>query len=200
MHDPREPHFASLKRILPYVQGTLDYGLQLYSSSPLSLVANSDVDWARYPITSRSTSGYCVFLGNNLLSWFFKRQVTLSLSRSSVEAEYRGVANVVVETAWLRNLLRELHYPLKTATLVYCDNVNVVYLSSSPGQLQRAKHIEIDIRFIRDQVAAVHVHVLHDPSCYQLADIFTKGLAYVLFDDFRSSMSLCPSSARTARG
>ncbi|GKB86007.1 ribonuclease H-like domain-containing protein, partial [Tanacetum coccineum] len=44
-----------------------------------------------------------------------------TLSRSSAEAEYRGVANVVAETAWLRNLLRELHSPLSTTTLVYCD-------------------------------------------------------------------------------
>ncbi|GJS34071.1 ribonuclease H-like domain-containing protein [Tanacetum coccineum] len=57
----------------------------------------------------------------NLLSWSSKFQVTLS--RSSVEAEYRGVANVVAEIVWLRNLLRELHSPLKTATLVYCDNI-----------------------------------------------------------------------------
>nr|GEV05799.1 hypothetical protein [Tanacetum cinerariifolium] len=54
------------------------------------------------------------------LSWSSKRQH--ALSRSSAEAEYRGVANVVTETAWLRNLLHELHSPLSTATIVYCDN------------------------------------------------------------------------------
>ncbi|GJU26823.1 ribonuclease H-like domain-containing protein [Tanacetum coccineum] len=87
-HDPREPHLAALKRILRYVRGTLDYCLQLYSSSTSSLVAYSDADWAGCPTTRRSTSGYCVFLGNNLLSWSSKRQCTLS--RSSVEAEYRN--------------------------------------------------------------------------------------------------------------
>ncbi|GKB13301.1 ribonuclease H-like domain-containing protein [Tanacetum coccineum] len=93
MHDPREPHFSALKRIL-----------RVYA------------DWAGCPTTRRSTSGYCVFLGNNLLSWSSKRQFTLS--RSSAEAEYRGVANAVAETCWLRNLLRELHTPLSTATIV----------------------------------------------------------------------------------
>nr|GFA29837.1 ribonuclease H-like domain-containing protein [Tanacetum cinerariifolium] len=63
-----------------------------------------------------------------------------------------GVANVVAETAWLRNLLRELHSPLSTATLVYCDNVSAVYLSANPVQHQRTKHIEIDIHFVRDMV------------------------------------------------
>ncbi|GJU25158.1 ribonuclease H-like domain-containing protein [Tanacetum coccineum] len=172
MHDPREPHFSALKRILRYVQGTLDCGLQLFSSSTKELVAYSDADWAGCPTTRRSTSGYCVFLGNNLLSWSSKRQATLS--RSSAEAEYRGVANDIAETCWLRNLLRELHTPLSFATLVYCENVSAVYLSCILVQHQRTKHIEIDIHFVRDLVAACQVRVLHVPSHYQFADIFTK--------------------------
>ncbi|GJT91849.1 ribonuclease H-like domain-containing protein [Tanacetum coccineum] len=191
MHDPREPHLSALKRILRYVRGTLSYGLQLYSSTTSSLVAYSDADWAGCPTTRRSTSGYCVFLGNNLLSWSSKRQFTLS--RSSAEAEYRGVANAVAETCWLRNLLRELHTPLATATLVYCDNVSAVYLSSNPVQHQRTKHIEIDIHFVRDLVATGAIRVLHVPSRYQYADIFTKGLPTSLFDEFRTSLSVrCP--------
>nr|GEZ54363.1 NBS-containing resistance-like protein [Tanacetum cinerariifolium] len=73
---------------------------------------------------------------------------------SSAEAEYRGVANVVAESAWLRNLLRELHSPLSTTTLVYLDNVSAVYMSANPVQHQRMKHIEMDIHFIHDMVIA----------------------------------------------
>ncbi|GJY60588.1 ribonuclease H-like domain-containing protein [Tanacetum coccineum] len=183
MHDPQGPHLSALKRILRYVQGTLYYGWQLFSFSTTDLVAYSDTDWAGCPTTRRSTSGYCVFLANNLLSWSAKRQPTLS--RSSAEAEYHGVA----ETCWLRNLLRELHTPLSSATMVYCDNVSVVYLSSNPVQHQRTKHIEIDIHFVRDLVAAGQVRVLHVPSRYQFADIFTKGLPSAFFEEFRSSLS-----------
>ncbi|GKD33955.1 ribonuclease H-like domain-containing protein, partial [Tanacetum coccineum] len=178
-----------------YVRGTLTSGLQLYSSTTSSLVAYSDADWAGCPTTRRSTSGYCVFLGNNLLSWSSKRQFTLS--RSSAEAEYRGVANAVAKTCWLRNLLRELHTPLSTATIVYCDNVSVVYLSSNPVQHQRTKHIEIDIHYL---VTTGHIRVLHVPSRYQYADIFTKGLPTALFDEFRDSLSVRSSPAQTAGG
>nr|GEV91130.1 putative reverse transcriptase domain-containing protein [Tanacetum cinerariifolium] len=137
MHDPREPHFSTLKRILRYVRATL--------------------------------------------------------SRSSAEVEYRGVANVVAETCWFRNLLRELHTPLTSATLVYCDNVSVGYLSCNPVQHQRTNHIEIDIHFVRDLIAASQVRVLHVSSRYQFADIFTKGLPSALFEEFRSSLSVrCP--------
>ncbi|GKA03132.1 ribonuclease H-like domain-containing protein [Tanacetum coccineum] len=147
MHDPRDPHFTALKRILRYVRGTIDHGLQLHVLSTTQLTAYTDADWDGCPVTRRSTCGYCVFLGDNLLSWSAKWQVTLS--HFSAEAEYRGVANVVAETVWLRNLLLELHAPLSTTTLVYCDNVSAVYLSTNHVQHQRTKHIEIDIHFIR---------------------------------------------------
>ncbi|GKA15205.1 ribonuclease H-like domain-containing protein [Tanacetum coccineum] len=165
MHNPREPYFAALKRIMRYVQGTLDLGLHLYASATTSLVGYTDADWAGCPSTRRSTF---------------------------------GVANVVAETAWIRNLLRELHSPLLTATLVYCDNVSAVYMSANPVQHQRTKHIEIDIHFVRDMVKTGHVRILHVPSRFQYADIFTKGLPSALFEDFRSSLSVRPPLAQTA--
>ncbi|GJS26660.1 ribonuclease H-like domain-containing protein [Tanacetum coccineum] len=196
MHDPRKPHFSALKRIMRYVRGTLDYGLQLFSFSTLDLVAYSDADWAGFLTTRRLTSGYCVFLGNNLPSYSSKRQPTLS--HSSAEVEYRGVANVVAETCWLRNLLRELHTPLTFAILVYCDNVSAVYLSCNPVQHQRTKYIEIDIHFVRDLVVVGQVRVLHVPSCYQFADIFTKGLPSALFEGFCSNLTVHCPLAQTA--
>lgn len=146
MHSPRTSHFNSLKRILRYIQGTIDFGLTLTKTGISSLLAYTDADWGGCPDTRRSTSGYYVYMGDNLLSWSSKRQSTMS--RSSAEAEYRGVANVVSEISWLRNLLLELHHPPSHATIVYCDNVSVVYLSGNPVQHQRTKHIEMDIHFV----------------------------------------------------
>ncbi|WVZ68266.1 LOW QUALITY PROTEIN: hypothetical protein U9M48_017225 [Paspalum notatum var. saurae] len=123
MHDPREPHLALIKRILRYVKGTLSTGLHLGKSSPQSLTAYSDVDWAGCPDSRRSTSRYCVFLGDNLISWSSKRQTTVS--RSSAEAEYRAVVHAVAERCWLRQLLRELHVSIASANIVYCDNESV---------------------------------------------------------------------------
>ncbi|GJZ54580.1 ribonuclease H-like domain-containing protein, partial [Tanacetum coccineum] len=197
MHDPRKPHFATLKRVLRYVKGILDLGLHLYASATTSLVGYTDADWAGCPSTRRSTSGYCVFLGDNLLSWSAKRQHTISCS--SAEAEYWGVANVVAKTAWVRNHIRELHSPLMTATLVYYDNVSAVFMSDNPVQHQRTKHIEIDIHCVRDMVKAGHVRVLHVPSCFQYADIFTKGLPSALFEDLLQFKRLS-SSCSNCRG
>ncbi|KAJ9565690.1 hypothetical protein OSB04_001656 [Centaurea solstitialis] len=196
MHSPRIEHWNALKRILRYIQGTSEFGLLLGPASQLSLLAYTDADWAGCPDTRRSTSGYCVYLGDNLISWSSKRQSTIS--RSSAEAEYRGVANVVAEICWLRNLLLELHRPLSRATLIYCDNVSAIYLSGNPVQHQRTKHIELDIHFVREHVQRGNVRILHVPSRYQIADIFTKGLPRILFEDFRSSLSIRSPPASTA--
>lgn len=190
MHDPREPHYALVKRILRYLHGTLDLGLQLRRTDLSTLVAYSDADWAGCPDTRRSTSGYAVFLGDNLVSWSSKRQPTVS--RSSAEAEYRAVANAVAETSWLRQLLQELHVSIQRATLVYCDNISAVYLSTNPVQHQRTKHIEIDLHFVRERVATGAIRVLHVPTSSQYADIFTKGLPTSVFTEFRSSLNVRP--------
>jgi hypothetical protein len=190
MHDPREPHYTLIKRILRYLHGTLDHGLHLRPTYVSALVAYSDADWAGCPDTRRSTSGYAVFLGDNLISWSSKRQPTIS--RSSAEAEYRAVANAVAEATWLRQLLQKMHSPLKHATVIFCDNVSAVYLSSNPVNHQRTKHIEIDLHFVRERVAAGAFRVLHVPTTSQYADIFTKGLPSSMFTEFRSSLNILP--------
>jgi hypothetical protein len=107
MHTPREPHLALIKRILRYIKGTLYYGLHIGISDPCSITAYSDADWADCLDTRRSTSEFCVFLSDHLISWSSMRQTTIS--RLSAEAEYRAVAHVVAECCWLRQLLQDLH-------------------------------------------------------------------------------------------
>jgi hypothetical protein len=197
-------HFRSLVGALQYLtftrsdiayavqqiclRGTLDYGLLLRRSASSELTVYTDVDWAGCPDTHRSTSGYAVFLGTNLVSWSSKRQNVVS--RSSAEAEYWAVANGVAEACWLRQLLQELHALLTKSTLIYCDNVSAVYLSTNPIQHQRTKHVEIDLHFVRECVAIGDVRVLHVLPISQFADIFTKGLPTSVFSEFRSSLNI----------
>jgi hypothetical protein len=95
MHAPRDVHQMMLKHILQYVKGTTNLGVQLRAATTPTITAYSDVDWARCPDTRHSMFGFCVFLGNSLISWLSKRQITVS--RSSAEAEYRVIANIVSE-------------------------------------------------------------------------------------------------------
>nr|GEX61665.1 Toll/interleukin-1 receptor (TIR) domain-containing protein [Tanacetum cinerariifolium] len=90
MHDPREPHLNAMKHVLCYLRGTTDHELQLFRSTTSQLIAYSDADWADCPATRWSTSGYCVYLSDNLLTLSSKRQDTLS--RTSAKAEYREIS------------------------------------------------------------------------------------------------------------
>jgi hypothetical protein len=177
-----------MKHTLCYLRGTLDYGLLLRRSASSELTVYTDADWAGCPDTRRSTSGYTVFLDTNLISWSSKRQNVVS--RSSAETEYRAVANGVMEVCWLRQLLQEFHAPLTKSTLVYCDNVSAIYLSTNSIQHQRTKHVEIDLHFVRERVAIGDVHVLHVPTTSQFVDIFTNGLPTLVFLGFRSSLNI----------
>ena len=193
MHAPRTSHAALLKRVLCYVKGTTHLGLHLHRTPMPTLTAYTDADWAGCPDTRRSTSGFCIFLGDSLVSWSAKRQTVVS--RSSAEAENRGVANAVAECTWLRQLLRELHCNVPKATVAYCDNVSSVYMARNPVHHRRTKHIELDIHFVREKVALGELRVLQIPSDRQFADVFTKGLPTALFEDFRSSLCIGDTTA-----
>jgi hypothetical protein len=143
MHAPRDVHQTMLKRILSYIKGTMSLGVQLHTASTPTITAYSDADWAGCPDTRRSTSGFCVFFCDSLVSWSSKRQTTMS--RSSAEAEYHAIANAVLECSWLRHLLGELHCKVPSATIAYCDNISSVYMARNPVHHRRTKHIELDI-------------------------------------------------------
>jgi hypothetical protein len=146
MHDHREPHLTAMKRILRYLQGTPNYGLLMRRSSCSDLIVYTDANWTGCPDTRRSTSDYAMFVGDNLVSWSAKQQTVVS--QSSAEAEYRAVSNGVAEATWLHQLLHELQSPPSRCTLVYCDNISAMYLSTNPVQYQRTKHVEINLYFV----------------------------------------------------
>jgi hypothetical protein len=97
------------------------------------------------------------------------------------EAEYRSVANDVAEACWLRRLPQELHALLTTGTLIYYDNISVVYLSTNPIQHQCMKHVEINLHFVRKCMVIDDVRILHVPMTFQFVDIFMKGLSTLVF-------------------
>ncbi|GKV32028.1 hypothetical protein SLEP1_g40665 [Rubroshorea leprosula] len=121
-----------------------------------------------------------------------------TIARSSAEAEYRAMANVVAEVVWVRQLLAELHVFLSSAPIVLCDNINALYLALNHIQHQRTKHIEIDIHFVRERVASRAILLQHVPSSLQRADILTKALSSTAFCSQRSNLCVLHQPAPIA--
>ena len=190
MHAPTTAHLKMVRRILRYVKGTINNGLHFTSTTKLHLSAFSDADWAGCLTTRRSTTGYCVFLGHNLISWCAKKQHTIS--RSSTEAEYRAMANTTAELTWLTYILRDLHLPLISPPVLYCDNISALHMTINPVFHARSKHIELDYHFVREQVALGNLITNHIPASNQIADLFTKPVSKAALLRFQSKLCLQP--------
>jgi histone deacetylase 1/2 len=151
LHAPTTVHWSAVKRILRYVQGTMSTGLKIMKSSSTLVTAFSNVDWAGCVDDRRSTGGFALFFGPNLMSWCARKQPTVS--RSSTEAEYKALANATAEMMWIQQLLTELQVPHSPVAWLWCDNIGEKYLSANPVFHARTKHIEIDFHFVRGRVA-----------------------------------------------
>ncbi|GMJ09050.1 cysteine-rich RLK (RECEPTOR-like protein kinase) 8 [Hibiscus trionum] len=170
---PRCPHLMVVHHLLAYVKQTPALGLFFSSASNMQLSGFVDADYGACPDTRRSVTGFCIFLGNNLVSWKAKKQQIVSLS--SCEAEYRAMATAVCELVWLRSLLSSFKIDVPTASL-YCDNQSAIHLANNHVFHEYTKHVEVDCHFIRDKVQDGFIKLFHVRSANQLADIFTKTL------------------------
>lgn len=186
MQQPLDEHWTAVKRILRYLNGTLSFGLKFSPSSTLNMTVFCDSDMGNDMDDHRSTLGFCIFLGNNLVSWTAKKQPVVA--RSTTEAEYRSLALATMEVLWLQTLLTELRFPLRIKPLVYCDNLNTVLLTRNPILHNRTKHLELDLYFVREKVLANQIIVSHVPTLYQRADIFTKPLSFSRFSFLRDKL------------
>ncbi|KAK1425109.1 hypothetical protein QVD17_20454 [Tagetes erecta] len=194
LHAPTVLHFQEVKRILRYIKGTMNFGLNFSKPTHSSLIGYSDADWARCVETRRSTYGYSIFLGGNLVSWSAKKQPTIS--RSSCESEYRAMANTAAEIIWITHLLQELHALPPDRPTIMCDNRSALFLTQNPISHKRAKHIDLDYHFIRELVTSGKLHTKFIPTKLQVADIFTKSLPRSQFEFFRNLLHLGPPSSR----
>ncbi|KAL5563802.1 hypothetical protein UlMin_033549 [Ulmus minor] len=188
MHNPTTAHWLAAKRILRYLRGTMQQGLRLNPSSHLQIQTYADADYASTPDDRRSSSGYCLFLGDNLVSWSATKQKVVS--RSSAESEYRGLAIAAAEIVWTLSLLKELCIPQTEVPILWFDNISSSYMAANPVFHARSKHIEVDIHFIRDLVLKKQLQLCYVPTEDQLADLLTKHLSSSRFDSLKSRLCI----------
>ena len=192
MHKPQQSHWKAVKRILRYLAGTSSHGLLLCSSPSYSIIGFSDSDWATDLDDRKSTTGYCIFLGLNPVSWVSKKQKIVSCS--STKAECRSVAAALTDMIWIQSLLHEL-WIRSTTPRLYCDNLSAVQLAANPIMHSRSKHFELDLHFVRDHVLAKSLTLIHLPSQFQVADIWTKPISSSPFHSFRCKLRVFDKSS-----
>ncbi|KAK2990759.1 hypothetical protein RJ640_003827 [Escallonia rubra] len=133
-----------------------------------------NADWAGSKLDRKSTTGYCAFVGGNLVSWKSKKQSVVS--RSSVESEYRAMAQSTCEVMWICHLLEEISLKPPLPAKLWCDNQAALCIASNPVYHERTKHIEVDCHFIREKIQENLISTNYVKTRQQLGDIFTKSL------------------------
>jgi len=188
LHAPTTVHWEAVKRILRYIKQCTGLGVKIHRSVSTLVSVFSDADWAGCVDDRKSTGGFAVFLGTNLVSWSARKQPTVS--RSSTEAEYKAIANATAEVMWIQTLLHEIGVKSPSAAKLWCDNLGATYLSSNPVFHARTKHIEVDYHFVRDRVKQKRLEIDFVSSKDQVADGFTKALPVRLIENFKINLNL----------
>ncbi|KAK0575189.1 hypothetical protein LWI29_035282 [Acer saccharum] len=185
--DPKESHLSSVKRIIRYVNGTSNYGIWYSFDTNASLIGFSDADWAGNCNNRKSTSGGCFFLCNKLVSWFCKKQNSISLS--TTEAEYIAAGSGCTQLLWMKQMLVDYRFNQGTLTL-FCDNMSAINISKNPVQHSRTKHIDIRHHFIRELVENKCIVLEYVGTNDQLADLFTKPFDTTRFKTLSRSIGI----------
>ena len=171
-----------------YIKGTVGVGLHFKKYSSTLVSAFFDADWAGSLDDRRSTGGFVIYFGPNLVSWSARKQPTVS--RSSTEAEYKAMANATAELIWVRSVLEELGVKIDQSPVLWCDNLGATYLSSNPVFHARTKHIEIDYHFVQERVANKMLDIRFIGTKDQIADGFTKALSTQNLRHFMYNLNL----------
>jgi hypothetical protein len=204
MEDPREDHWAAVKRLLRYVQGTAELGivfpkrggiqLSVFSEAPpkasedAALTVFSDADMAGDVDGRRSTSGVLVFLGSSPIAWQSLKQKMVALS--TCEAEYVAAATAACQVVWLRRLLAELTGAQVQPPALKVDNQPAIALAKNPVLHDRSKHIDVKFHFLRDCVDGGQLVIEFVDTKRQLADILTKSLGRLRFQELRGMIGM----------
>jgi hypothetical protein len=188
LHAPTMVHWMAVKHILQYVHGTLKLGITINPDKSMMVSDFSDVDWASGVDDRRSTGGFAIYFGHNLVSWSARKQATMS--RSSTEAEYKSLANATTEILWIKALLHELGIIQSRPASLWCDNIGATYLTTNHVFHARTKHVEVDYHFVRERVASKFLEIRFISIVDHIADGFMKPLMLRKLQEFRYNLNL----------
>ncbi|KAE8658445.1 Ethylene-responsive transcription factor RAP2-13 [Hibiscus syriacus] len=169
MHALCEHHLSAVKRVLRYLNGTLDHGLVLSRNElPFQLVAFADADWARNKDDRRSISA---------------------------EAEYRSLGDASSDATWVTTLLDSIGIKLQGTPIIWSDNSNDISMSVNPIYHAKTKHVELDVHFVREKVVANKLKVNYVPSLHQKLKMEEAGAYWMDYSISKNEYAVCFSLA-----
>ncbi|XP_019098326.1 PREDICTED: uncharacterized protein LOC109131610 [Camelina sativa] len=188
MKAPSKYQGIMVEGILSYLKGSPGQGIWMGKNDNTELVGYCDADYNGDTLDRRSTTGYCTFIGGNLVTWKSKKQKVVSCS--SAEAEYRAMRKLTNELTWLKGLLKDLGIDSKQPITIHCDNEAAIHIATNSVFHERTKHIESDCHKVREKIEEGVILPCHTRSQDQLADIFTKSTSLKVCDYIHTKLGL----------
>lgn len=186
---PTDEHWAHLRRVLRYIKGTLEFGLMYHGNDDEPLLAvYTDADWASDIVDRRSVSGAVFKVFGATISWFARKQPTVSLS--STEAELVALCSAACHSQWLVRVLRDLGWSSDEPVRFYEDNQSTIKIVSNPKDSGRLKHVDVKHFYVRELVEKGCIKIDYIPTNKQQADILTKSLPAPAFRNLRASLGV----------
>ncbi|WZZ20665.1 hypothetical protein YC2023_122052 [Brassica napus] len=195
MQAPKVHHWKMVDRILRYLSGTSGQGVWMGCNGSTEVVGYCDADWAGDRVDRRSTTGYCTFIGGNLVTWKSKKQKVISCS--SAEAEYRAMLKLTNELVWIKGILKHLEIEQSTPMTMHCDNQAAIHIASNSVFHERTKHIEVDCHKVRQMIILGVILPCYTRSEDQLADVFTKAARVKTMESILSRLGLIDLTPRS---
>ena len=196
---PNQVHCICLKRILRYLQGTKSFALRISAEEDDVLIAFCDADWAGDRVDRRSTTGVLLQLGQSTNIWKSVKQNTVALS--TTEAEFVALSEGKKLVLWLRSLLLEYGCSQEGSTAVMEDNQGAIVWGTDG--VRHAKHVAIRRNFVKENVDHGHIEIQYCSTQEMTADILTKPLGRIHFEEHRNGFgvfNMIPTNARGTRG
>ncbi|KAL0745519.1 hypothetical protein Bca101_101979 [Brassica carinata] len=194
MQVPKEHHWRMVERLLLYLNGTSSLGVWMGCNKSTEVVGYCDADWAGDRADRRSTTGYCTFIGGNLVTWKSKKQKVVSCS--SAEAEYRAMLKLTNELVWIKGL-KHLEIEQATPMTMHCDNQAAIHIATNSVFHERTKHIEVDCHKVRQMIVLGVILPCYTRSEDQLADVFTKAARQKTMESIHTRLGLIDLSPRS---
>ena len=179
-----------MKRILRYIKGTINLGIEFDGSKKdqIQLTGYVDADWGGNLNGCKSQSGYLFSICGGITSWASKKQTTVALS--STEAEYVAASLATQEAIWLRSLLADLKFVQGKPTIIFEDNQGAIAFSKNPKYHARTKNIDVKHHFVRDKSESGEIILTYCSTNDMIADMLTKALPRTLLEKFLTYMNM----------
>jgi hypothetical protein len=186
--NPGLAHWKAAIYLLKYLKGTVFVGLTYTRGTSDSFVpvGFSDADWAGCLDTRRSRSGGVIMLAGNPIWWVSKLQTSVALS--SAESEITALLVITKCIVWVVHILNQMKLMQSKPVVVFEDNSSCIDIVNNPIINDKSKHMDIHYHYVKENIERKVIDVQKIKSEDNIADLFTKPLAWRLFVKLRDVM------------